>query len=56
MMDNQIRVLFDLLQEMKESAYEHPALDFSSYRERVGRYNGLKDAIQALLDLERDDD
>ena len=46
----------DLLNEMKESAYEHPAPDFETYLERVGRYNGIKDSIQTLIDLERDEE
>ena len=56
MMDNRIKALFDLLNEMKESAYEIPANDFESYKERLGRYNGIKESIQVLLELERDEE
>ncbi len=56
MMSNQIKALFDRLDELKESALENPAPDYPSYRERVGHYNGLKEAIQILLDLDSDKD
>lgn len=56
MTDNRIKALLDLMNEMKESAYEHPAPDWETYRERVGRYNGIKDSIQTLIDLERDEE
>jgi len=55
-MDNRIKALFDLLNEMKESAYEIPAADFASYKERLGRYNGIKESIQVLLNLEQEDE
>jgi len=55
-MDNRINALFDLLNEMKESAYEIPASDFASYKERLGRYNGIKESIQVLLNLEQEDE
>ena len=56
MTDNRLKALFDLLNEMKESAYEHPAEDFAAYRQWVGRYNGIKDSIQTLIQLEEDED
>jgi hypothetical protein len=41
---------------MKEHAYEIPAPDYASYKERCGRYNGIKESIQVLLNLEEDEE
>lgn len=56
MENRQLNVLFAYLNELEKSILEHPASDYASYRERVGQYNGLKEAIQILTDLERDKD
>jgi len=54
----EINALFARLDQVKESFAEQPAPDFTSYRERVGLYNGLKEAInivQSLYDKDEDD-
>lgn len=38
------------------SLVETPAPDYASYRERVGCYNGLKEAIQIVVRAENEDD
>ena len=35
---------------------EHPAKTFEDYRERVGRYCGLSEAMERLLRLDKQDD
>lgn len=37
------------------SLVENPAPDYASYRERVGRYNGLKEAVQIVVQAEDED-
>jgi hypothetical protein len=54
MENRQLNALFARLNELEKSVLEYPANDFASYRERVGQYSGLKEAIQILTDLERD--
>lgn len=56
MENRQLNALFARLNELEKSMVEHPANDFASYRERVGQYNGLKEAIQILIELESDQD
>ena len=56
MENRQLKALFDRLNELEKSVLEHPANDFASYRERVGHYTGLKEAIQILTELESDQD
>lgn len=56
MENRQLNALFARMSELEKSVIEHPASDFVSYRERVAHYNGLKEAIQILTDLEREED
>ena len=37
------------------SLVENPAPDYVSYRERVGQYNGLKEAVQIVVQAEDED-
>lgn len=56
MTDPIISALLARLNELKESALEHPAPDFPSYRERVGQYNGMKEALQIVLSVFEQDE
>lgn len=56
MNNQQLQALSLRVDELKESVLEQPAPDYASYLERVGRYRGLKEAIQILIDLEKDKD
>ena len=56
MENRQLNALFARMSEIEKSLVEHPAIDFASYRERVGQCNGLKEAIQILTELESDRD
>ena len=56
MENRQLNALFARLNELEKSVLEFPANDFASYRERVGQYNGLKEAIQILTELDSDQD
>ena len=56
MENRQLNALFARMSELEKSILETPASDFASYRERVGQYNGLKEAIQILTEMERDKD
>lgn len=56
MIDTRIKALLDRANELSKSLLENPAIDFTAYRERVGHYNGLMEAVQILQDLERDED
>lgn len=38
------------------SMVESPAPDYPSYRERIGKYNGLKEAVQIVTQAEKEDD
>ena len=38
------------------SLVENPAPDYASYRERVGQYNGLKQAVQIVVRAEDEDE
>lgn len=53
----------DVLNELKSemdslvfSLVENPAPDYPSYLERVGRYRGLKEAIQIVTHAEKEDE
>ena len=56
MENRQLNALFARMSELEKSVIENPATDYASYRERVGHYNGLKEAIQILTDLDREED
>lgn len=53
MENRQLNALLKRINDLEKSVLEHPANDFASYRERVGHYMGLKEALQILIDLER---
>lgn len=56
-MSNQL--LNKLKSEMDNIAFslvENPAQDFTSYRERVAEYNGLKKAIEIITQAEEEDE
>ena len=38
------------------SLVENPAPDYASYLERVGRYNGLSEAVQIVVQADREDE
>jgi len=38
------------------SFVENPAPDYASYLERVGRYNGLAEAVQIVVQADREDE
>lgn len=53
------RILDELRSEMDRivfSLVENPAKDFTSYLERVGKYNGLAEAVQIVTHAEEEDD
>ena len=56
MTNQQVHALLTRIGELQESALEQPAPDYASYLERVGRYRGLKEAIQILSELDKDED
>ena len=57
MIDPVVNEILKQLRELAESFYENPCPDYASYRERVGKCNGLKEAIAITLSIyEKDDD
>lgn len=38
------------------SLAENPAPDYASYRERVGQFRGLKEALDIVVNAENEDD
>ena len=44
------------MQEILESFVTNPAQDYPSYLERVGRYNGLEQAVQIVVQADNEDD
>lgn len=40
---------------IKTELVEVPATDYTQYRERVAKYNGLKEALDILLKQDEDD-
>jgi hypothetical protein len=56
MIDPIVAALLSRLDELKESILEQPASDFPSYRERVGYYNGLRDAVAIVTSLYEQDE
>lgn len=56
MNDPIVKELFAKLAETQQNLFEHPAPDFPSYRERVGYYNGLKEAVNIVVALLQEDD
>lgn len=53
------KVLDELRSEMDRivfSLVESPAKDYASYLERVGRYNGLAEAVNIVTQAEEEDD
>lgn len=56
MTDPIISALLTRISDLEKSALEQPAPDFPSYRERIGQYKGLKEALQIILAQYEEDD
>lgn len=56
-MDNIIlRELKSKMDEIAFSLVENPAPDYASYLKRVGQYNGLKIAIEIVVQADKEDE
>lgn len=51
-----VKELLVRMNDIALSLVENPAPDFTSYRERIGQYNGLKEAVNILTAIENEDD
>lgn len=56
MNNNTLTELRSLMDEIVFSFVENPVPDYASYLERVGRYNGLKEAVQVVVQAQKEDD
>ena len=54
-MNDELTLLLERLSELEKGVLESPAPDYASYREMVGRYNGMKEAIQILVSYRKED-
>jgi len=56
-MDNIVlRELKSKMDEIAFSLVENPASDYASYLKRVGQYNGFKEAIQIVVQADKEDE
>ena len=55
-MKNIINKLVVRMNDITLSLVENPANDFASYRERVGQYNGLKEALEIITSADDEDE
>lgn len=51
-----IRKLEAAIRQLEKSVLETPPPDLAQFREVVGRYRGLREAVDILYGLMRDDD
>jgi hypothetical protein len=56
MNDPILNILITHLNELKESIINYPAQDYPSYRERVGHYQGFKEALDMVAEAISQDD
>ena len=56
MTNEQLAALKNHANDLKDSLLDQPATDYVSYRERVGLYRGILEAIEILLSLDKSED
>jgi hypothetical protein len=54
-MDAEIRLLFKQIDEMNQNAYEFPAQSWEEYQRRIGKFQGIREAIDILVAFQNDD-
>jgi len=56
MASNTVDLLVEQMNAVATSLAENPAPDYASYRERVGQYRGLKEALDITVNADNEDD
>ena len=54
-MDTEIRLLFEQIDEMNQNAYEFPAQTWEEYQRRIGKFQGIREAIDILIASQNDE-
>lgn len=54
-MDTEIRLLFKQIDEMNQNAYEFPAQTWEEYQRRIGKFQGIREAIDILIASQNDE-